>query len=279
MSSSNGGTAANGSTPDLASVLRALSDSYRNVSTINPVAEQQKQSLRPLGLSVTEGDAHHTSSSARTFQQEASNGQAQGNVPGHEYIASQAQGNDQAGDTADAAKSDGQTVDPSMITTWPAALKYVMRTVGQNEQLQGTIRKLIHLQHESENKWWSERNALLEKQRARAGKQKQLDDVLRAIGGAVMESPAARTVEEDQKELHDYDSKVYRELVSLSRLLDRDLRALRIPFFAIHHDLVRQSGFESAVLSTPVAEGCITAEELGKLQKRILELLEDLCEE
>lgn len=70
------------------------------------------------------------------------------------------------------------TVDPSTITTWPAALKYVMKTVSQNEALQAKIRRLIHSQHEHERQWWRGREALLAKQRARGEKKKQLDEVL-----------------------------------------------------------------------------------------------------
>lgn len=93
-----------------------------------------------------------------------------------------------------------------------------------------------------------------------------------------------QTPEEDQKELDEYDKKVYRELVSVSRMLDRDLRSLRIPFFAIHYDLVSQSDSSSSSASVTAAEGNstknrITAQELGELQKRMLELLEDLCNE
>jgi hypothetical protein len=68
--------------------------------------------------------------------------------------------------------------DPSSITTWSAALKYVMRTVSQNEALQAKIRRLIQGQHQHERQWWKGRKALLEKQRTRAEKKRQLDKVL-----------------------------------------------------------------------------------------------------
>lgn len=67
---------------------------------------------------------------------------------------------------------------PSVITAWPTALKYVMKTVAQNETLQYRIRRLIASQHEHEKTWWQGRQRLLAKQKARAGNQKKLDEVL-----------------------------------------------------------------------------------------------------
>lgn len=69
-------------------------------------------------------------------------------------------------------------VDPSTITTWPAALRYVMRTVGQNEEIQLRIRGLIRSQHNHERQWWKGREALLERQKARGDKKKELNAVL-----------------------------------------------------------------------------------------------------
>lgn len=82
--------------------------------------------------------------------------------------------------TPSTPKSQSKTpaVDPSTITTWPAALRYVMRTVGQNEETQLRIRGLIRSQHNHERQWWKGREALLERQQARGDKKKELDAVL-----------------------------------------------------------------------------------------------------
>lgn len=53
-----------------------------------------------------------------------------------------------------------------------------MRTVGQNESIQQRIRFLIQRQHDHEKQWWRGRVALVEKQKARAEKKKELDEVL-----------------------------------------------------------------------------------------------------
>lgn len=68
--------------------------------------------------------------------------------------------------------------DTSTITTWPTALRYVMRTVAQNEEIQRRLRWLIQRQHDHEKQWWQGREALLKKQSARTEKKKELDAVL-----------------------------------------------------------------------------------------------------
>ena len=64
------------------------------------------------------------------------------------------------------------------MTTWPAALRYVMRTVGQDEETQLRIRGFIRSQHSHERQWWKGREALLQRQQGRGEKKKQLDAVL-----------------------------------------------------------------------------------------------------
>jgi hypothetical protein len=70
------------------------------------------------------------------------------------------------------------TSDSSTITTWPAALKHVMRTVGQNEETQARIRGVIRSQHHHEQQWFDAREALLKQQQGRPEKQRELDAVL-----------------------------------------------------------------------------------------------------
>ena len=75
-------------------------------------------------------------------------------------------------------KASTTTVDPTTITSWPAALRHVMRTVGQSEEIQLRIRGLIRSQHSHEQQWWKGREALLHKQQVRGDKKKELDAVL-----------------------------------------------------------------------------------------------------
>ncbi|KAI5294934.1 hypothetical protein KEM52_002813 [Ascosphaera acerosa] len=255
--------------PDLASVLRALSSSYSKDSSPAVSVAASAIGQRPqIGLdlaSIVSGAGHQ--------QQAPPEAAANAGTAG----AGSAPGPAVGSPTAAPAQKDTASASPALITTWPAALKYVMKTVGGSEQMQATIRNLIHLQHESERRWSAERHAVLEKQRTRAGKQKQLDDVLRAIGGAVATSQTARTPEEDQRELADTDRKIYSEVVTLSRNIDRDLRTMGIPFFAIRYDLVHQG--DNPVAPDASSKGTLSTRELGELQKKMLELLEDLCQE
>lgn len=66
----------------------------------------------------------------------------------------------------------------STITTWSPALKSIMRTLSTNEDLQRKIRFLIQRQHDHERQWWTGREALVRKQKARVEKKKELDAVL-----------------------------------------------------------------------------------------------------
>ncbi|KLJ06082.1 hypothetical protein EMPG_10482 [Blastomyces silverae] len=166
--------------------------------------------------------------------------------------------------------------DPSTITTWPAALKYVMKTVAQNEATQSKIKKLIRTQHDHEKQWWEGRQALLSKQAGREAKRKQLDDVLRSVGGVVAKDSDPPSAEDDKIELDTYDKKVYRALTTMSKALDVELRALGIPFFTTPHNLVASS-FNP--LSDSHSSELLKPDELKALQLRMLQLLEDLCKD
>nr|XP_001396192.2 hypothetical protein ANI_1_542114 [Aspergillus niger CBS 513.88] len=150
--------------------------------------------------------------------------------------------------------------DTSSITSWPSALRYVMRTVAQNEDIQRRIRWLIQRQHDHEKQWWQGREALLKKQSARTEKKKELDAVLRSVGAPVDENKQVSTAEEDRAELTNYDAKVYKASRQMSDAMIAELKALRIPFFTIKKGLQQ-----------------LSREELSALQLRMLELLQDLC--
>ncbi len=82
-------------------------------------------------------------------------------------------------------------------------------------------------------------------------------------------------IEKNAQELRDYDRKVYAGLVAMTADFDRQLKALNVPFYAIRHDLVvLEEGKEKVGPSVKV--GRIDRGELRELQRRVLELLEDL---
>lgn len=95
-----------------------------------------------------------------------------------------------------------------------------------------------------------------------------------------------QTPEDNLAEIKRYDGKVYKASVDMSRALDSELRALGIPFFAIQHKLVRPRSMAEAAdeSASPHDNGTerkniISTEQLAALQRRMLELLEDLCTE
>ncbi|KAM5439243.1 hypothetical protein MferCBS31731_004664 [Microsporum ferrugineum] len=174
------------------------------------------------------------------------------------------------------------SVDPSTITTWPAAIKYVMKTVAQNETVQYRIRRLIASQHEHERSWWQGRQTLLAKQKARAGNQRKLDEVLRAVGGKVTEQPHEAKPAEDELEIKRYDEKVYKASVEMSKALHSELKALGVPFFATKQELIQPVSSDDNSKLAEVngsTETCITEEETRQLRLRMLELLQDLCKD
>ncbi|KOS47490.1 hypothetical protein ACN38_g1471 [Penicillium nordicum] len=173
--------------------------------------------------------------------------------------------------------------DSSTITTWPAALKHVMRTVGQNEETQARIRGVIRSQHHHEQQWFQAREALLKQQQGRPEKQRELDAVLRSIGAPVKEEDGS-TEKELAAEIATYDAKVYKAAVQMGDAIIAELRGLGIPFFTLRKELVEDnpssigsSQPRSQTESTGTTSLPIAKSELVNLQQRMLELLEDLC--
>lgn len=66
----------------------------------------------------------------------------------------------------------------STITTWPPALRYVMKVLVPNQEATHRIRHLIKTQHEHERQWWASREALVLKQQGRDEGRRRLNDVL-----------------------------------------------------------------------------------------------------
>ncbi|KAJ5120434.1 Protein of unknown function DUF2458 [Penicillium bovifimosum] len=178
--------------------------------------------------------------------------------------------------------------DSSTITTWPEALRYVMRTVGQNEEIQSRIRGMIRSQHHHEKQWFEGRHALLKQQQSRPQKQRELDAVLRSIGAPVKEDDGSAE-KEYAAELAAYDAKVHGAATQMSDALTAELRGLNVPFFTLRKDMIqeeRDRNDPSAPSNPPVptvgyggGNPPISKSELVKLQRRMLELLEDLCKE
>jgi Protein of unknown function (DUF2458) len=144
-----------------------------------------------------------------------------------------------------------------------------MNTLSQNPEASAKLKRLIKNQHDSERQWWAGREALIAKHRDRAENKKKADDLLRSLGAAKSYgiSNPPLTAAEEKAEVERYDKKVYTALSEMVAAIDRELTTLRVPFFAIKHELVQKAGG---------AEGVLCKAELVELQKKMLQLLQDL---
>lgn len=162
--------------------------------------------------------------------------------------------------------------DASTITTWPAALRHVSKYLTANENAATRVKRLIAQQHRHEREWWTGREAIITRQANREGNRAKAASLLRAIGGKVNEVEVDRDPQMDVKELEAYDKKVYTEQVKMAADIDRQLRALGVPFFAIKHDLVILEQGEAR----PDEKTRLDKGELRELQRKMLQTLEDL---
>ena len=157
--------------------------------------------------------------------------------------------------------------DSSRITEWPAAVKYVMKTLSQNPETSSKVKRLIKNQHDNERQWWASREALIAKHKGREENKKKANDLLRSLGATNGQGAkdSSSTAEEEEAELERYDKKVYAALGQMVAAMDRELTTLRVPFFAIKHELVQAEG----------KDGVLSKAELIELQKKMLQLLQD----
>lgn len=144
-----------------------------------------------------------------------------------------------------------------------------MNTLSQNPEASAKMKRLIKNQHDNERQWWAGREALIAKHKDRVENKKKADDLLRSLGAArsygISNPPS--TAAEEKAEVERYDKKVYTALSEMVAAIDRELTTLRVPFFAIKHELVQKAGG---------AEGVLCKAELVELQKKMLQLLQDL---
>jgi hypothetical protein len=73
----------------------------------------------------------------------------------------------------------------------------------------------------------------------------------------------------DEKDLHVYDSKVYKAQLDMHNHMELQLRSLGVPFFGVPQKLIVETREEAQ-------EEKITHQELRSLQLRMIEYLEDM---
>ena len=109
---------------------------------------------------------------------------------------------------------------------------------------------------------------------SRDEKKRKLDSVLTSIGGNVI-APTGISASElpPEKEMEIFDRKVHRACREMVKSAERELKGLEVPFFCTKEELIFRKG------SGEMRKGMVDEEELVRLQKKMLELLEDLCGE
>ena len=170
------------------------------------------------------------------------------------------------------------SLDPSKITEWAAAQKYVTFTLAQNQEATARIRKIIKSQHNHERQWWAGREALVSKLNNRAEGRRKADEILKSMGGhntSVSEATTTPSSDDHAAELHQHDLKIHKALTDMVRATDAELRALGVPFFAIRHDLVSQDS-DQAKETEKDGVRILNKKELQDSQKQVVQLLEDL---
>jgi hypothetical protein len=166
------------------------------------------------------------------------------------------------------------STDPSKITTWAPAQKYVIENIYSNQAQTLRIKQLISNQQGQEKKWWAEREALILKHSTRAEKEKEVAAMLKSMGGIASSTKPSNT-DEEEAELRSCDLKIHKAMTKLATDIDRELRSMGIPFYAIKHELVVMDGNKDGSDQL----GKIGKGELRALQQRMLQLLEELFKE
>ncbi|KAI9837158.1 MAG: hypothetical protein M1837_003119 [Sclerophora amabilis] len=259
-------------TPDLASVLRTL-------ARCAPQAPVQQLHAPPQVPQQSEGAAPEAYPA-----DELEEGEYVPSEPLHLNENNQRRAALALTQKLDAASNEGKKgppTDPATITDWSSGLRCVMRTVSRSEEIMARIRKMISVQHEHERQWWEGRQELIEKQKARVEGRKKLDEVLRSVGGKVPEPSSVATSEEDARELILYDAKVYKASVEMVQAMNVKLNGLGVPFFGTKSQLIRKrkTALEVESCGDVALAGTVDEEELVNLQRKMVELLEDMCKE
>ena len=99
------------------------------------------------------------------------------------------------------------------------------------------------------------------------------------MGGSVSTGTSNTDPAELAKELETFDLKVCKAQTQMVREMTAKLRTLGVPFFGTKSELVRIAGREEGdgINRPKIEKGMIHEAELVKLQRKMLAILEDLC--
>ncbi|KAI9729742.1 MAG: hypothetical protein M1834_006693 [Cirrosporium novae-zelandiae] len=180
--------------------------------------------------------------------------------------------------------SKAKSVDITTITTYPAALRHIMQLVASDPSLTARIRGLIDRQAKHERQWWTGRQELVAKLEKRGEGRKKLRGVLQSLGAKVsasnaieVEAEEAAALEEDKRELQQYDRKVYAASRDMEKGMGEELAGWGIPFFGVIVEEKWVKGGTRGVVAK--ADERVRKQKLLVMRKKVVELLEDLCKE
>lgn len=155
-------------TPDLASILRTLSQAQNPISgpptTQSTVSSFRHGQITPNVAQIA--NRGHTQDYA-PFQNSSAHPQTTLSYSNGHHIP--------APRTSQPPKAE---IDPRTITTWAPALRYVTKLLTKNEDITERIRKLIKSQHDHEKQWAKGREMVVEERRKRDEGRNAVNDIL-----------------------------------------------------------------------------------------------------
>ncbi|KAF8427922.1 hypothetical protein EV426DRAFT_683350 [Tirmania nivea] len=161
-------------------------------------------------------------------------------------------------------------LDPSSITTWPTALRYITATIAPNAPAMARLSRMKQNQRDNELAWHLSREELVRKQHARAEGSRRVDEILRQFPPAGGSAPQLPDPEQDAHELRAFDLKVHRAASAMVAAMAAELAQLGMPFFC--------GGRGGTPRQLDDADG-LEEEELRELRRRVMELVGDLVGE
>ncbi|KAA8917228.1 hypothetical protein TRICI_000621 [Trichomonascus ciferrii] len=146
--------------------------------------------------------------------------------------------------------------DPTRITDYSSALKYIVKYVTSNDYIMDEIRVLVQTQNRKEEEWAKGRQEVIRKQQVRSEGQAELADVLKLVGASQPSTQSSKASEND-RELASYDRKIYQSALNLQQSQLQTLAELKIPLFCINSQIPKPQNLDND-------------------RRKVLELLKDL---
>ncbi|KAL9094725.1 MAG: hypothetical protein Q9165_002995 [Trypethelium subeluteriae] len=288
-------------TPDLATVLARLKEyapaQQQNVQgpeqqsrTWHQTERQSIQSYDQMNQDWQQCHHHNT-----PFQDQRSQVRQQSEYvqESEEQYYSNSQGirtlsKEDSGQPIDAKDSPHHSVaGATTIVDWPSGLRLVSRAATQNSWFGEQIKKMIRDQRRHEQQWYMQRQDFKQQMASRGNGIQQAQNVLKSLGSQAKVDTAALTPKEQEEELGKFDAKIYKAQCEMANAMSAELKALGVPFFGIEGSLIVKSLNDSSAdpvgakgpstrSDAPLQPGQIQKEELVKLQRRMLQYLEDM---